>query len=78
MSCSIQLQSVNQGHSPFVGPFGLRVEAGMPKMTDEKLKSDWIATKNIVRFQDMLKTETEEGKCKILSQLLEKEFRQFK
>jgi hypothetical protein len=53
------------------------VETIMTKMTQEKMEADWIATKNIVRFQKLLKSETDDARYRILSQLLAEEFRKF-
>jgi hypothetical protein len=40
--------------------------------------SDWVATQNIARFQQLLESETNEGGYKILAILLSDEFRKFK
>ena len=50
----------------------------MEKMTQERMHADWTATKNIVRFQELLNGETDEGRYRILSQLLSDEFETFK
>jgi hypothetical protein len=46
------------------------------KMTPEEMQADWIATRNIIRFQESLNGETDDSKYRILSQLLVKEFAQ--
>ena len=50
----------------------------MTKMTREELQADWTATKNIVRFQELLNDETDDGRYEILAQLLADEFEKFK
>jgi len=50
----------------------------MTKPTQEQMQADWIATKNIVGFQELLSGETDEGRYRILSQLLSDEFEKFK
>lgn len=50
----------------------------MTKKTREQMQAEWIATKNIVGFQELLKSETDDGKYNILSQLLSEEFAKFK
>ena len=50
----------------------------MAKPTQEQIQADWIATKNIVGFQELLNGEIDEGRYKILSQLLSDEFEKFK
>ncbi len=42
------------------------------------MRADWTATKNIAGFQEMLNGETDDGRYKILSQLLSDEFGKFK
>jgi hypothetical protein len=54
------------------------VETIMMKMPQEKLQADWVATQNIARFQELLRTETDKGRCKILERLLADEFVKFK
>jgi hypothetical protein len=54
------------------------VETIMAKKTQEQMQADWTATKNIVGFQEMLNGETDDGRYKILSQLLSDEFGKFK
>jgi hypothetical protein len=54
------------------------VETVMTKMTQEQMQTDWTATKNIVRFQELLNSETDDGRYRILSQLLVEEFGKFK
>ena len=49
----------------------------MTKMTREELQADWTATKNIVRFQELLNGETDDGRYEILAQLLADEFEKF-
>ena len=46
-------------------------------MTQEQMQADWFATKNIVRFQELLNGETDDGKYRILAQLLADEFEKF-
>jgi hypothetical protein len=50
----------------------------MMKMPQDKLRTDWVDTQNIVRFQERLNAATEDGRYKILAQLLTDEFRKFK
>lgn len=50
----------------------------MAKMTQEQMQADWTATKNIVGFQELLNGETDDGRYRILSQLLSDEFGKFK
>jgi hypothetical protein len=54
------------------------METIMKKMTQEELRADWIATKNIAGFQELLKIETDDGRYRILSQLLADEIAKFK
>src|ERR1700733_4835873 len=42
----------------------------MAKQTKERMWSDWVAIRNIVGFQELLKSETEDHKYKILATLL--------
>lgn len=46
----------------------------MQLKTTEELLADWIVTQNIVRFQELLKLETDEGRYRILATLLAGEF----
>jgi hypothetical protein len=50
----------------------------MTNMTQERMRADWTATKDITGFQELLKDETEDGRYNILSQLLSDEFAKFK
>jgi hypothetical protein len=50
----------------------------MPKMTEQNLQADWIATQNIARFQERLDAETDDGRIKILMSLLAREFETLK
>jgi hypothetical protein len=50
----------------------------MAKMTQEQMQADWTATRNIVGFQELLNGETDDGRYRILSQLLSEEFGKFK
>jgi len=54
------------------------LETIMAKMTQEQMQADWTATKNIVGFQELLNGETDDGRYRILSQLLSDEFGKFK
>jgi hypothetical protein len=54
------------------------VESIMMKMPQQELKPDRLDTQNTVRFLDILNAETEDGKYKILTQLLANEFEPFK
>lgn len=49
----------------------------MTKKTQEQMQADWTATKNIAGFQGLLNGETDDGRYKILSQLLSDEFGKF-
>jgi hypothetical protein len=49
----------------------------MMKMTQEQLQAYWADTLSIVRFQEKLNVESEEGKYKILAHLLKDEYRKF-
>ena len=46
----------------------------MPKMTQEQMEADWLATRKIARLQEQLDAETDDGKSTILTQLLAVEF----
>jgi len=50
------------------------LETIMAKMTQEQIQADWTATKNIDGFQELLNGETDDGRYRILSQLLSEEF----
>jgi hypothetical protein len=50
----------------------------MGQMAKDELWADWVATQNIVRFQELLKRETDDGRYKILALLLANEFEKFK
>jgi len=50
----------------------------MTNMTQERMRADWTATKDIAGFQELLKDETEDGRYNILSLLLSDEFAKFK
>ena len=50
------------------------MERIMDHKTKEDLRTDWIIAQNILRFQELLKQETEEGRCRILANLLADEF----
>ena len=54
------------------------LETTMTKMTQDELRAGWIATENIVRFQDLLNGETDDGRYRVLAQLLADEFEKFK
>jgi hypothetical protein len=54
------------------------VEATMMKTTQEEQRADGAATQDILRFQKKLNAETDDGRHKILAQLLADEFRKFK
>jgi hypothetical protein len=54
------------------------LEAIMAKPTQEQIQAHWIATKNIAEFQELLNGERDEGRYRILSQLLSDEFEKFK
>jgi hypothetical protein len=49
----------------------------MGHKTEEQVMADWVTTQNIVRFQEMLKDETDEGRYKVLEVLLQDQFRKF-
>jgi hypothetical protein len=44
----------------------------------KKMQPDWIGTNNFVQFQEVLNRATDDGKFRILSQLLANEFAEFK
>jgi len=46
----------------------------MPKMSQEQMEADWLATRNIAGLQEQRNAETDEGKSRILTQLLAAEF----
>ena len=46
----------------------------MPKMTQEQMEADWLATRTIAGLQERLNAETDDGKSSILTQLLAAEF----
>jgi hypothetical protein len=50
------------------------MEPAMEHKTEEDFRTDWIIAQNIPRFQELLKQETEEGRCRILASLLAGEF----
>ena len=50
----------------------------MAKMTTEQMQGDLSAIKNIAGFQELLNSETDDGRYKILSQLLSDEFGKLK
>jgi len=54
------------------------VESIMMKMPQQELRPDCLDTQNTVRFLDILNAETEDGKFKILTQLLANEFETFR
>jgi hypothetical protein len=54
------------------------VESIMMKMPPQEPLRDWLDMQNMVRFLDMLNAESEDGKYKILTQLLANEFEPFK
>jgi hypothetical protein len=47
----------------------------MTPKTETQLLADWVATQNIVMFQNRLKVETDDAKYRILEALLQDEFR---
>ena len=49
----------------------------MMRVPQDKLRTDREDAQNIVRFQERLNAATEDGKYKILTQLLAEEFRKF-
>jgi hypothetical protein len=53
------------------------MEAIMIRRTQRQLHADRIASGDIVRFQDLLNAETDDGKYEILQQLLADEFGKF-
>ena len=50
----------------------------MPDKTKEQQWADWVATQDIGHFQEKLNAETEDGKYKILAQLLSRELGKLK
>ena len=50
----------------------------MMKMIPEERRADWAAPQDGVRFQEKLNAATDDGRYKILGQLLADEFRKFK
>jgi len=51
----------------------------MDKATSEaELHAKWVVSQDIGRFQQLLNTETEDGKYKLLAQLLSHELEQMK
>jgi hypothetical protein len=50
----------------------------MMKETASQLHAKWVAAQNIGRFPQLLDAETEDGKYKILAQLLSHELEQLK
>lgn len=42
--------------------------------TKEDVMADWVIDQNTARFQELLKQETDEGRCRILANLLADEF----
>jgi hypothetical protein len=56
----------------------LAMEAIMTEKTLKELHTDWIATKDVVGFQQLLNEETDEGRYSILSELLAQEFGRFR
>jgi len=50
----------------------------MMKMTQEERRAEWAAPLDVVRFQEKLNAETDDGRYKILKQLLADEFGKFK
>jgi hypothetical protein len=50
----------------------------MPDKTKEQRWADWVATQDIGHFQEKLNAETEDGKYKILAQLLSRELGKLK
>ena len=45
----------------------------MMNKTTDQVWADWVATQDVGHFQEMLNAETEDGKYKILAQLLSSE-----
>jgi hypothetical protein len=45
----------------------------MTEKTKEQIWAEWVATQDIGHFQERLNAETEDGKHKILAQLLSSE-----
>ena len=54
------------------------MESIMMKMIPEERRADWAAPQDGVRFQEKLNAATDDGRYKILGQLLADEFRKFK
>jgi len=54
------------------------VEMGMIEKTKEQAWSGWVATQGVDHFQERLNAETEDGKYKILAQLLSSELEKLK
>jgi len=50
----------------------------MTQKTKEQLWADWVATQDMGNFQERLNAETEDGKYKILAQLLSNELYKIK
>jgi hypothetical protein len=50
------------------------MERDMDHKTKEDVLADWIIDQNTTRFQELLKQETDEGRYKILANLLACEF----
>jgi hypothetical protein len=50
----------------------------MMKIIPEERRADWAAPQDSVRFQEKLNTETDDGRYKILRELLADEFGKFK
>ena len=54
------------------------METSMTEKVKEKAWSDWVATRGVEHFQERLDAETEDGKYKILAQLLAGELEKLK
>jgi hypothetical protein len=54
------------------------MESSMMKMTQEERRAEWAAPLDVIRFQEELNAETDDGRYKILKQLLADEFGKFK
>ncbi len=50
----------------------------MKRKSRDELRADWIAAQNITRFQNLLKSETDESRYRILEGLLADEFQKFR
>ena len=50
----------------------------MTEKTKDQLWADWVATQDMDRLQERLNAETEDGKFKILAQLLSRELENIK